>query len=268
MLQASDTIAAAQDVDTQIGTTLDSFSSHDLTGIANSSLMNRIDSKFLLPMDSLLKVLNACSSYYSVLKIDGVSVFQYDNMYFDTTELNFYNHHHNRKLNRFKVRHRHYADAGTSYLEVKFKNNKGRTIKNRRIAERDQKIALSTNVDFLHSNGITCAESLIPTQQVDYKRISLANDAQRERLTLDLNVNFTSTDEQSKQNYLLSDFYIAELKQEKLDRQSPFYQLMRKMSIRSKGFSKYCMGHALTNSKNIKNNRFKANIISLNNGAR
>ena len=89
MLQVSDTIAAAQDVDTQIGTTLDSFSSHDLTGIANSSLMNRIDSKFLLPMDSLLKVLNACSSYYSLLKIDGVSVFQYDNMYFDTTELNF-----------------------------------------------------------------------------------------------------------------------------------------------------------------------------------
>jgi hypothetical protein len=268
MLQVSDKRTSALDIDAQIVTTLDSFSSHDLTGIANSSLMNRVDSKFLLPMDSLLKVLWACSSHYSVLKIDGVSVFQYDNMYFDTTELNFYKQHHNRKLNRYKVRHRHYADVGTSYLEVKFKNNKGRTIKNRRIAERDEKTTVSTNVDFLQSNGITCAKSLIPTQQVNYKRISLANDVQRERLTLDLNINFTSTAKQSKQNYLLSEFYIAELKQEKLDRQSPFYQLMREMRIRSNGFSKYCMGHALTNSKNIKYNRFKKNIISLNNGAR
>jgi len=268
MLQVSDKIASAQDVDAQIGTTLNSFSSHNLTGIANSSLMNRIDSKFLLPVDSLIQVLNACKSYYSLLKIDGVSVFQYDNIYFDTTELNFYNNHHNRKLNRYKVRHRHYADVGTSYLEVKFKNNKGRTIKNRRIAEKDENIALSSNHDFLKNNGIARAKSLIATQKVDYQRISLANDAQRERLTLDLNINFASTLEQSKpeDNYTLSNFYIAELKQEKLDRQSPFYRLMREMSIRSKGFSKYCMGHALTNNKHIKSNRFKANVIKLNNG--
>jgi hypothetical protein len=42
---------------------------------------------------------------------------------------------------------------------------------------------------------------------------------------------------------------------------------MRKMSIRSKGSSKYCMGHALTNNQPIKSNRFKANVIKLNNGA-
>jgi hypothetical protein len=269
MLQESNRLASSSDMDSQIGTTLKGYSSHDLTGIANSSLMNRIDSKFLLPVDSLIQVLNACKSYYSLLKIDGVSVFQYDNIYFDTTQLNFYNHHHNRKLNRYKVRHRHYADVGTSYLEVKFKNNKGRTIKNRRIAERDGDIALSSNHDFLKNNGIDCPNSLIATQEVGYQRISLANDAQRERLTLDLNVNFANTLEQSKaeNDYTLSNFYIAELKQEKLDRQSPFYQLMRKMSIRPKGFSKYCMSHALTNNQSIKSNRFKANVIKLNNGA-
>lgn len=269
MLHESNKQASYADMDSQIGTTLRGYSSHDLTGIANSSLMNRIDSKFLLPLESLIQVLNACSSYYSLLKIDGVSVFRYDNIYFDTTELSFYHNHHNRKLNRYKVRHRHYADVGTSYLEVKFKNNKGRTIKNRRIAERDEKIALSSNHDFLKNNGITLANSLIATQKVDYQRISLANDAKRERLTLDLNINFASTLEQSisGDNYALSNFYIAELKQEKLNRQSPFFHLMREMSIRSKGFSKYCMGHALTNNKNIKYNRFKANIIKLSNGA-
>ena len=127
----------------------------------------------------------------------------------------------------------------------------------------------TNTINFLKNNGIDCPNSLIATQEVGYQRISLANDAQRERLTLDLNVNFANTLEQSKpeNNYTLSNFFIAELKQEKLDRQSPFYRLMRKMSIRSKGFSKYCMGHALTNNKPIKSNRFKANVIKLNNGA-
>lgn len=269
MRHESDIIAPSTDMDAQISAMLNHYSNHDLTGIANSSLMNRVDSKFLLPLDSLLQILNACSAYYSLLKIDGVSVFQYDNTYFDTPELNFYQHHHNRKLNRFKVRHRHYADVGTSYLEVKFKNNKGRTIKNRRIAERDDNIALSGNFDFLLNNGINNPKSLIPTQQVGYQRISLANDAQRERLTIDLNICFNNRVKLSKpkNNYLLSDFYIAELKQEKLDRQSPFYRLMREMGVRSKGFSKYCMGQALTNNKNIKTNRFKTNIMKLNNGA-
>ena len=70
-----------------------------------------------------------------------------------------------------------------------------------------------------------------------------------------------------KDNYILSDFYIAELKQAKLDRQSPFYKLMREMNIRPKGFSKYCMGQTLTNNKHIKSNRFKQNLIKLNKGA-
>ena len=56
---------------------------------------------------------------------------------------------------------------------------------------------------------------------------------------------------------------MAELKQEKLNRQSPFYRLMREMGIRPKGFSKYCMGQSLTNNKHIKSNRFKANLIRL-----
>ncbi|MDG2018687.1 MAG: polyphosphate polymerase domain-containing protein [Porticoccaceae bacterium] len=269
MLYEFDKTVLLPEIDNQLDQTIKSFSTHDLSGLANSSLMNRVDSKFLLPVSSLIQVLNACNSSYSLLMINGISIFQYDNIYFDNTELHFYNNHHNRKLNRHKVRHRHYADVGTSYLEVKFKNNKGRTIKNRCLADKDANRALSDNYAFLQDNGIDVSSKLIPSQACSYRRISLANDARKERLTLDLNINFASKLKQAKpqDNYTLSDFYIAELKQEKLDRQSPFYRLMREISVRPIGFSKYCMGQSLTNNKHIKSNRFKMNLMKLKKGA-
>lgn len=245
------------------------FSTHDLSAISNTGLMNRVDSKFLLPVNTLAQVLDFCNSHYSVLMINKVTLFQYNNIYFDTAELDFYHQHHNRKLNRHKVRHRHYVDVGTSFLEVKFKNNKGRTIKNRCLADIDPISALSENHNFLHEHGISAPNKLISSQACAYQRISLANNERKERLTFDLNINFASTLNQSQpeNNYSLTDFYMAELKQEKLDRQSPFYRLMRDMGIRSKGFSKYCMGQSLTNNKHIKSNRFKANLMRLKQGA-
>ena len=39
--------------------------------------------------------------------------------------------HHNGKLNRYIIRRRSYVSSGISLLEVKFNNNKGRTIKKR-----------------------------------------------------------------------------------------------------------------------------------------
>lgn len=257
------------EVDALIGQKIKEFSTHDLSAISNSELMNRVDSKFLLPINTIIDVLNAASLDYSVLMIDNVTIFQYNNIYFDTPDLGFYKQHHNRKLNRHKVRHRHYADVGTSFLEVKFKNNKGRTIKNRCLADIDPATALSENHDFLRDHGINMPHHLISSQACSYQRISLANDARKERLTFDLNINFASTLRHSKaeDNYNLTDFFMAELKQEKLNRQSPFYRLMRDMGIRSKGFSKYCMGQSLTNNKHIKSNRFKANLIRLKKGA-
>lgn len=265
MLYEFDKTDFMPDLGSQIEQALKSFTTHDLSGLSNSQLMNRIDSKFLLPIQSLTKILRACSSYYSILTIDNINLFQYDNVYFDTVDLDFYNNHHNRKLNRHKVRHRHYVDTKTSYLEVKFKNNKGRTVKSRCQSDQDPIISLTDNRSFLASHGVDLSSILIPHQSCSYKRLSLANDQSGERLTLDLNVKFARIHPNSKPsgNFMLSDFFIAELKQNKINRQSPFYKLMREMGVRSKGFSKYCMGQTLTNNKHLKSNRFKANLIRL-----
>ena len=42
-----------------------------------------------------------------------------------------FHNHHNGKLNRYKIRFRDYINTKNSFLEVKFKTNKGETIKSR-----------------------------------------------------------------------------------------------------------------------------------------
>ena len=39
--------------------------------------------------------------------------------------------HQNKKLNRYKIRQREYLISDISFFEIKFKSNKGRTIKKR-----------------------------------------------------------------------------------------------------------------------------------------
>ena len=257
--------------DDEINHQLNSASKHCLADLSGSSLMDRVDSKFLLPTEQLLQVLNSCINYYSVLEIEDKSIFHYRNIYFDNNELKFYNQHHNRKLNRNKVRHRNYSDSDISYLEVKFKNNKGRTIKTRMSADNDPSIALDSGYAFLKQQGIAAPEHLRPSQLCTYNRISLANNQLSERITIDLNLSFTnqmgSKPRATEHNkaFKLSNYIIAELKQDKLNRHSPFFQLMRELAIRPQGFSKYCMGVSLSN-KQVKSNRFKSNILKLHKG--
>jgi hypothetical protein len=58
---------------------------------------------------------------------------------------------------------------------------------------------------------------------------------------------------------------IAELKQEQLDRNSPFYQLMKKERIRPYRLSKYCIGSVeIYGEEVLKFNRFKKKLLFLN----
>ena len=255
--------------DDEINHQLNGATKHALADLSGTSLMDRVDSKFLLPMDQLLRALHSCIDNYSVLEIQDKSIFHYRNIYFDNNELAFYNQHHNRKLNRNKVRHRNYTDSNISFLEVKFKNNKGRTIKTRQSVDNDPYLALDSGYLFLEQQGISSPEQLKPSQLCTYDRISLANNELSERITLDLNLSFTNqiaADRDNNRAFRLANYVIAELKQSKLNRSSPFFQLMRELGIRPQGFSKYCMGVSLSNNQ-VKTNRFKPNLLKLQKGA-
>jgi hypothetical protein len=240
---------------------LNSYSSHGLTDLKHANLMNRVDTKFMIPVHLLPTILDHLLPHYSALEIDNKRLFTYHNTYFDTDDYRFYHMHHQGKLNRYKVRHRQYVDTQTSFLEVKFKNNKGRTLKSRIPCD-----TLDTNEStsklFLKTALGSSFAPLEPTQQGTYQRIALANEAEGERLTLDLNLNFQTAD---KQAYIqLPKFFIAELKQNKYNLRSPFALLMNSLGIRSSKFSKYCIGCSLI-TPSLKNNRFKPQLMAVSN---
>jgi len=108
-----------------------SFSPISLEEMDGVKLMNRTDTKFTFSISVLPELFQNLSPFYNVLEIDNKRIHEYKSLYFDTKKRKFYYDHHNQRVNRFKVRFREYVDSGLTFLEVKRKNNKGKTIKKR-----------------------------------------------------------------------------------------------------------------------------------------
>ncbi len=217
-------------------------------------LLNRVDTKFVIDRDSLFSILKEVHSDYRILEIEGVRQNAYETLYFDTPDLEFYHLHQRGKKNRYKVRKRKYIESDLSFLEIKFKNNKRRTIK-KRITIADVEVKLD-NVAREYIKEVSGIEiKLVAALWNQFTRITLVNQDLPERLTIDLGLSFRTNDETRKFEKLV----IIEAKQEKATRNSPFLQAIKKRSIRPDRISKYCLGIALLN-KDVKQNAFKEKI--------
>lgn len=249
---------------------LNDFNSHGLDDLNNANLMSRVDSKFILPIAFLPVLLAGIRDQYTVLKIDDKRVFEYKNHYFDTPEMRFYQEHHNGKLNRFKVRHRSYVDTDTQFLEVKFKNNKKRTIKTRiKVNGLLQQGSVEQNElcsQFIKQQMKHNFADLIISQQGGYHRIALASEKRAERLTLDFALWFEGiqgSEKDGSEKVTLPGFFIAELKQNKRSKLSPAYQVLTAHGFSPTSFSKYCIGCALIYGDSIKSNQFKKTLLRI-----
>jgi hypothetical protein len=234
------------------------FQPHGLADLNKAALMNRVDSKFVLPISLLPVLLTQLKQHYTVLEIAGQRVFHYQNQYYDTADHLFYRHHHNGKLNRYKVRHRYYVETDTHFLEVKFKNNKKRTIKQRIKVPDHQYFYPEFVAEQCSHLPPSSAWQLAVQQHSGYQRIALANEASAERLTLDFNLWYENT--KGNRFIQLPFVFIAELKQAKKSKQSPFYQLMSRYGISPISFSKYCIGQAMLYRHQLKTNQFNATL--------
>ncbi len=220
-------------------------------------LLNRVDTKFVMSREQLIQVLPELAKSYQILEIEGLRTANYQSLYFDTPKLKYYLNHHNGKPNRFKVRIRKYLDSDLCFLEIKHKK-KGRTDK-KRISIVDFEEELSeTSVAFTHK-VIKSKPILHTTLWNNFERITLVNNELKERLTLDLGLNFTW----NGQNYGYTDIVIAELKQEISNRISPSYVSFKAFSIREERISKYCIGMGLI-YRELKINNFKKKYLLLN----
>ena len=115
----------------ELSSILAQFEPTSLEEMEAVKLMDRTDTKFTFNVSQLELVLNEVNDDYKVLEVEGKRLSRYKTLYFDTEDLDLYLRHHAGQLNRYKIRHRTYVESNLGFLEVKFKNNKGRTVKNR-----------------------------------------------------------------------------------------------------------------------------------------
>ncbi|MCB9224238.1 MAG: polyphosphate polymerase domain-containing protein [Crocinitomicaceae bacterium] len=236
---------------------ISSFEPIFLDEMKGVELMNRVDTKFLIGRSVFNEILKELAVGYKALEIKGEKMIEYSTLYFDTPRFQLYLDHHNSRVDRFKVRIRNYVSSGLFYLEIKHKY-KGRTDKNRiSLPGFEEDLQLHSR-EFIHAT-IGHEVGLESKLWNSFDRITLVSKTDKERLTIDLNLTYRSGD-----NTVVKDeVVVAELKQEKLNRNSLFYQLMKKNQIRPHGFSKYCIG-AVTLYDDLKYNNFKEHQLLLN----
>ncbi len=237
----------------------DNFEAIDLRGLNEVSLMERTDRKFLVTSDEIREILKeVCGDYY-ILEINNERMLQYSTYYYDTTDNQLYISHHNGRLNRYKVRKRTYVETNTSFLEVKFKSNKGKTVKRRIPTSGDNKLLTENEKSFLRQVFPFDPDLLKPKTFNGFKRMTLTDKNLTERCTIDFSFQFRSNDKTIKHD----DFAIIELKQDRYSKSSKLYQCLFNRRIKPVGFSKYCIGRSLT-EEDLKKNSFKPKMRVLN----
>ena len=241
-----------------INNILSSFDSISLSQMDEVQLMNRTDTKFIFEYSLLEKVMEEIREHYYVLDINGVRLNAYRSLYFDTDDFKFYFEHHNGKKNRNKVRYREYIDSGLCFLEVKKKNNKGKTIKQRiRVTEIPKNMTEEGN-RFVHE--IMGRDDVLEAKHWNmFSRITLVNKHIKERLTIDIDISFKGEESESA----LENMVIAEVKQEKVNYASTFMRVIKKNGVRPFRISKYCMATASLFPL-LKKNNFKPKFLKIN----
>jgi len=221
-------------------------------------LQDRVDTKYVLPASELPALLEKMVPHYRMLEVNGQRGTAYRSLYFDTPDLKHYRDHHNKRTFRSKVRYREYIGSGLAFLEVKRKTGRGRTDKKRIRVEGIPDQLLGEHLRFAQE-AARDNSPLVPALWNHFTRYTFVAKDRPERLTMDLDLRFSDPNGEGR----LGNIVVAELKQERADRQSPFVQLVRAMGERPSGMSKYCIG-MLTLRRPVKHNAFKEVLLRLN----
>lgn len=240
----------------EILNTLTPISLSEMEGV---ELMNRKDKKYFFDISKLPDILKQMEPNYRILDINGVRLFNYRNIYFDTPDFFFYTQHHNMRVNRFKIRIRQYVESNLNFLEIKFKTNTKRTIKSRiNIAEFSPEFNDEAKA-FIRLNTPFDPDELVPTLNNDFKRFTLVSKDMKERATIDSELNFEVGG--GKKHF--SNLCIAELKLDTSSSGSKFKVAMRENLCPEVRISKYSVGMAFMYD-HLKQNNFKFKKLQIN----
>lgn len=210
------------------------FPSISLDDVGPATLMERLDSKFLVPVHTIPDLLEQCAGQFRVLEVGGRRLCRYATTYLDTDDLAFFRAHQTGRLPRRKVRLRRYVETGARFLEVKVKTNKKRTMKTR------VPLADGASLDELLPGllNATSADGPLSTSiHVDYVRVTFVSTTRNERVTFDFALTLSFKGE------ILTYPGVSIIEVKRATRGSSwFLDAMRRQCVRAQRFSKYCVG--------------------------
>jgi hypothetical protein len=209
--------------------------------LARRALLRRVDTKFILRLGTLQRILGTLKSEYALVRAEGAPVAQYRTLYFDTERYWSLIEHHRGRRPRFKIRIRHYTDRQLTYLEVKKKTNANRTVKARHLLSFGQEGLGAEEYVFLKMHNPVEPRTLMPSLRTDFGRITLVGLGTMERATFDVDLTFRG----AGGNDALDKLVIAEVKQDRYRPRSPIMVAFRRAGIRPQSISKYCTAGVL-----------------------
>lgn len=212
--------------------------------MSSVKLMNRTDTKYVISLEQLTRLLHFAREFYKVQQTNGERLIAYQTTYFDTPDWQMLRAHTTGRKTRQKIRVRTYIGSELTFVEVKNKNNKGRTKKKRIEVTSDCHLSLNANASHYVSTHSHYQISLLsPAVRNEFKRITLVNNEMTERLTIDLDLSLINCRSLTEQH--LSHTVIVEVKRDGRQH-SHIVDWLNQEHIRKHGFSKYCYGALLT----------------------
>ena len=247
------------EIDARINELLQHLEPITLEQMSSIRLMNRTDTKFVTSKENLARLLELAQGKYYAQYNNDSKIANYMTTYWDTDNHRFFLEHHNGRAPRQKVRVRTYMDSNLTFLEVKTKNNHGRT-KKKRVEVPSQEIEVKgPNGEFVEGLVHQGLAEMHPTVRNRFHRITLVNYGKTERLTIDYDVRFHNME--TGNDAETGPLVIIELKRDG-NVYSPVLEMLRILRIKPSGFSKYCIGSVM-NNRSLKRNIFKSKMVTL-----
>lgn len=183
--------------------------------VNTAELLTRVDRKYLLREHDAFETLARAATGSRVLEIEKNRIFRYESVYFDTPDHLSYRLTALSRRRRFKLRTRCYVDTGGTYLELKTKNGRGATTKERTTYD-------PPSLGHLTSEGKRFLNTLfeqhrLPTELIERFAPSLISRYQRttllmpdgSRATIDTELNWANP---QNQGIMLPGYVILESK--------------------------------------------------------
>jgi hypothetical protein len=221
-------------------------------------LLQRFDRKYIAPSVLLPCILSRAAQLYKVLTINNIVSQAYKSRYYDTEDFSMYLEHHNGKTIRYKIRVREYLSNSMSFLEIKRKDIKGFTLKERMQWANGSRDIME-HKSFIEYFSPYKTNDLNPSIDLAFHRITLMNHEREERITLDYNIHYINP----QHTLYIPSIALIEVKSRSSAQLSPMHEILRGLAIRPGSFSKYCTGIML-NYPGLKNNQFKLIMQTIN----